>query len=62
MTEYTIAFSFSVSVKGSYSTVVNFSLSSDAVPEGQEPVAYLRERLNAEIKRVTKDKEFDTSL
>jgi len=59
--KHEISFNFSIN-KGYYgSEVVKLSI-TEAVPEGKCPVDYLRERLGAEIKRVTKDVEFDTEL
>jgi|APGre2960657404_1045060.scaffolds.fasta_scaffold00085_26 hypothetical protein len=60
-TKHEINFNFSIN-KGYYgSEVVKLSF-TESVPEGKHPVEYLRERLGAEIKRVTKDVEFDTEL
>ena len=61
MANYQIKFSFAVGVKGSYTDTVKVD-TTDYVPEGTDPVHYLRERIGLEIKRVTKDIEFDTTV
>lgn len=59
--KHDISFSFSIN-KGHYgSEVVKLSI-TETVPEGKDPVDYLRERLGVEIKRVTKDVEFEVEL
>ena len=61
MTQYQIKFSFAIGGKGSYADTVKVD-TTEFVPDGADPVHYLRERIGAEIKRVTKDLEFDTTV
>ena len=56
---YNVSFSFKISKGEYYGEIVSVS-ASEFVPEGKDPVEYLRERIGAEIKRTTKDIEFET--
>ncbi len=59
--KHDISFNFSIN-KGYYgSEIVKLSI-TETVPEGKCPVDYLRERLGTEIKRVTKDVQFNVEL
>lgn len=61
MANYQIKFSFAIGGKGSYNDTIKVD-TTDYVPEDTDPVQYLRERIGSEIKRVTKDVEFDTAV
>ena len=59
--QYQIKFAFAIGNKGSYSDTVKVDV-TDYVPEGTDPVQYLRERVGSEIKRVTKDIDFNPTV
>jgi hypothetical protein len=61
MAQYQIKFSFAIGSKGCYTDTIKVD-TTDFVPDGTDPVHYLRERIGSEIKRVTKDVEFDTTV
>ena len=58
MSKYRIEFSFTIG-EGDFHTTVTYR-QSEYVPESEDPVSFLKERLRSEIKRVTKDIEFNT--
>ena len=58
---YRISFSFAIG-ENDYSDIIRFNVGSDRVPQGKNPVEFLKERIAAEIKRTTKDVEFEDGV
>lgn len=58
MQKYHVSFSFKISTGDYYGEIVQVT-QSEKVPEGKDPVDYMRERIGSEIKRTCKDLEFE---